>query len=248
MHGRRVLVTRAAEQAAPLAALLEQKGATPVLCPLIETVEPTDNSPLAEAFQNLASYDWLLLTSANTVRFGAGLAPDLPPDLHVAAVGPGTQAAARQVGWNVTLTAKDHVGEGLLEALLSRNGNNVRGLRFLLPRAAEARDVLPDGLSAAGAHVDVVTAYVTRMPAAAAAQLLAILKEHRLDAVLFTSPSTVHNCVRALGRASLGDAVLGYIGPIAAGAARELGLRVDFVADPHSIPDLVAALESWFTG
>ncbi len=247
LRGKRVLVTRARDQAGELIAALESNGAEPLHCPMIETVALSDQGPLVRALQCAAEYDWLLFTSANAVRYvsrAVALRELLGP--RVAAIGPATAAALRAHGLLVHLQPREHVAEALLEAL-----GDVTGLRFLFPRAARARETLPDGLRARGGIVDVVTAYVTRAPPGAGESLRRVFNSGPVDAALFTSASGVQNAVTLLGGADaaaalLGEARLVFLGPVAAEAARRLKLRVDEVAERYTSEGLLEALVRTF--
>lgn len=251
LAGKRVLVTRAAEQADALRELLEARGAVPVVCPTIEVVPPEDPTPLDRALEKLGTYDWVIFTSANGVRFvvdrlaAAGhTVGALFAGVKVAAIGPATAEAARERDLHVDLLPKEYVAESVFDAL---GPAGVKGRRFLLPRAAEARDVLPRAIRDAGGHIDVVTAYVTRVPDGARETLVAALAEGPLDAALFTSSSTVHHFATVAGgeeeaRRVLADTLVACIGPVAAATARKLGLTVGVVADPYTVPALVEAV------
>ena len=173
LSGRRVLVTRAAHQASKLSDGLRALGAEPVEVPIIELRPPASFDPLDHALRQLERYDWLILTSANTVRAIADRAADLklrlepPASLKIAAIGDATAAAARKAGLAVTLVPESYVAESLTKGLT----NLVSGRRVLLARAAIARDVIPVVLRQAGADVDVVDAYSNVMPAGAPKQL-----------------------------------------------------------------------------
>lgn len=255
LAGRRVLVTRAAEQADSLRELLEARGAVPVMCPTIEVVPPEDPTTLDRALEKLGTYDWVIFTSANGVRFVVDRLAAAGHDVgalfagtKVAAIGPATAEAARDRGLSVDLVPKEYVAESVFDAI---GPSGVKGRRFLLPRAAEARDVLPRAIRDAGGHIDVVTAYVTRVPEGARETLAAALGTGALDAALFTSSSTVHHFAQLTGgeeeaRRALSGTVVACIGPVAAATARRLGLSVAVVADPYTVPALVDALEAAF--
>jgi uroporphyrinogen-III synthase len=136
---------------------------------------------------------------------------------------------------------KEYVAESLLEALTA---DDLAGKRVLLPRAAVARDVVPVELTRRGAIVDVVEAYRTVVPADAADHAREVLgrKPHWIT---FTSSSTVRNFVAVAGSRALSGVKIASIGPITSATARELGLPVDVEADPHTIPGLVAAIQSF---
>lgn len=238
LFGRRIVVTRTRTQASSLAHRLRRLGADVVQVPAIEIVDPDDGgAALRDALASIDGYDWLVVTSPNgagrvcaEVRDARALA-----GVQVAAIGPGTAAALRAHNIEADLVPERFVAEGLLEAFPAPPDG---GGRVLLARAAEARDVLPDGLAAAGWHVDVVAAYRT-VPAT-------VTDEQReriaaADTITFTSSSTVSNTVAALGADAL-PPVVACIGPVTADTARSFGIEVAVEADVHTIDGLVAAL------
>jgi hydroxymethylbilane synthase len=239
LAGVRVMVTRADAQAGGLTRLLEERGATVRVCPVIEI----QNLPVeVSRFANLDQYDWCLFTSANGVeRFFelvAEAGSTMPVRVRVGAIGPETAARLRQHGVVAELVPARFIAEDLADALPAAV---VRGKRILLPRAAGARDVLPDRLRAAGAVVDVIETYRAIAPAELSARLPATLAG--IDIVTFTSSSTVRNFTAALNGASLpAGCRTACIGPITAATARELGLRVDIIAQEYTARGLAEAL------
>ncbi|MGH9129261.1 MAG: uroporphyrinogen-III C-methyltransferase [Acidimicrobiales bacterium] len=233
---RRVVVTRSASQASTLSSLLAGAGAEVVEVPVIAQGAPADRgAALRSAAIEVGCYDWVVFTSANAVeRFMALLrdARDLGA-ARVAAIGPGTAGAL--ASWRVVadLVPERSVAEGLVEAFPAPPGRG--GGKVLLPRAAVAREALPEALRAMGWACDVVEAYVTVRPPVSA-ELLA--RARGADAITFTSASTVSGWLE-LGEETPGLVVC--IGPVTAGAAVDGGLHVGAVADPHSIEGLVAA-------
>jgi len=255
LSGKRVLVTRAGEQAGSTAALLRELGAEAVVVPTIVIVPPGDPAPLAKAIGDLraGAYAWVAFTSANGVErtwqaiVAAGGDGQVFGAARLAVVGPATAQALAGHGLPADVVAEELRGEGLAEAMLAamKVEGEARG-RVLLPRAARARDALPEALRAAGCTVDVVAAYETRPVTGAAMESLAVeLAAGRLDAVTFTSSSTVDNLCDALGpRAAslLGHARLASIGPLTSETARSRGLRVDVEAQESTVAGLIRAL------
>lgn len=253
LAGRRVLVTRAAHQAGKLSDALRALGAEPVEVPVLEIQPPKNPEPLDRALRQLSQYDWLIFTSANTVRavgeraaaVGLSIAEVLIP--HVAAVGEATAAAARNAGFAVALVAETYVAESLVECLADRVANK----KILLARAEIARDVIPDALRAAGASVDVVDAYRNVLPEAAPALLRAAL-EAGIDAATFTSSSSVTHLADAARIAGSAFPFVGVpaisIGPITSATLRELGCEPAAEARRSDIPGLIAATVSIFSG
>jgi len=233
MFGRRVVVTRAREQAAEAVALLQEMGAEVVELPMVEFAAPADGgAALRGAAQRLAAFDWVVFTSANAVERVFAEVRDARAfgGANVAAVGAKTAEALARHGVVADLVPERYVAEGLLDAFPDGPG------AVLLPRAEVARDVLPDGLRAKGWRVDVVDAYRT-VPARPSAQELE--RAGGADAVMFTSSSTVTHFVALAERV---PPVVACIGPVTARAAEAAGLHVDVVAEESTVGALVAAL------
>ena len=249
LSGSRVLVTRAADQSAEIVSALRELGAEAVVVPMIRLAPPEDLSEVDAVLGRLASYDALLFTSANAVRFFAARAEeighsaleDAPP---AACVGPITAEAARRAGFSVALVPCDRSDAlGLLEAV-SKHWPP-RGRRFLLPQAEVARPALAKGLRERGASVDAVTVYRTVAADVDADALREQLRGRRLDAVTFTSPSTAENFAALLDEESLkaaAECTIAAIGPVTAEALRRLGLPPDWVSDEPTMRALVEGL------
>lgn len=244
LAGLRVLVTRAREQAGDLVALLAAAGATPLVLPAIE-IRPAPPGPLDEALRRMDAYDWVVLTSVNGVRAvferlsALGLSAGIFAGISVAAIGRATAAALEERGVRVDFVPEEFVAEAVVAGLAARG---VGGRRILLPRADIARDALPEGLRAAGATVDVVVAYLTRVPEDAPVEPLDALRAGEVDIVTFGSPSAVRNVLALAGGRLPERVTIACIGPITAAAATGLGLRVDIVAEEYSMPGLVEAI------
>jgi uroporphyrinogen-III synthase len=253
LTGHRILITRPRQQAADLARRLEALGARVIALPAI-AIEPMDDpSRLDAALGELATYDWIVFTSANGVRAFADRLRALGIDwtarhrARIAAIGPATQAALEVRGVAADLVPGEYVAEGLVAAL-----GNVAGQRLLLPRADIARETLRDELRLRGAEVDEVAAYRTVAQALAPELLERVFRTERVDALTFTSSSTVRGLVESL-RASghdpgtaLEGVVLACIGPITATTLRAYGLEPTVVAQEYTIAGLVAALVEHF--
>jgi uroporphyrinogen-III synthase/uroporphyrinogen III methyltransferase/synthase len=252
LAGRRVLVTRAAHQIGKLREQLREVGAIPVEVPVLEIQPPVSFERLDASLQEFSSYDWLILTSANTVRALVDRAKKLRmplvqhESLKVAAIGDGTVKAAMEAGLEVTLVPASSVAESLVEALEGR----VDGARILLARAAVARDVIPDALRVAGAQVDAVDAYQNGIPAGAPEQLRRALAEG-VDAATFTSSSSVTHLKAAARVAGLNWPLAGVaaisIGPVTSKTLREEGWEPAAEAQVSDIPGLVKAVAEHFT-
>ncbi|RIH88357.1 uroporphyrinogen-III synthase [Calidithermus roseus] len=242
LKGKRVVITRPLEQSGELRALLEGAGGIPILFPTLAT----EAIPLSTSqhFRH-HTYDWLLFTSANGVRYGleylaaSGLA--LAPSTRIGVVGAATAAALEPYGLKADLIAQKSSAEGLLEALRARGP--LAGQRFLLLVAEEARGELFEGLKAERAFVERIPVYRTVL-GHPNPEALAALREG-FDAAVFASPSSVRGWV-ALAPGIVPPKVV-CIGPTTAQAARECGLGVDCVADAQSAAGLLEALEKVFT-
>jgi uroporphyrinogen III methyltransferase/synthase len=248
--GRRIVVTRSRAQAAQLRALLEREGAEVIDFPTIRLLPPSDYAPVDRAIASLGEYRWVVFTSQNGVmaftdRMRAlGWDPHMLRGARLAAIGPGTARALEAQGLRVDLAPAEFRAEALVAAF---EGQDLRGARVLLPRAADARGVLPEGLRHCGAAVDVVAVYRTELEREHSPEVRRRLLAGTVDAVAFTSASTVRNFVALLhpdAQRVLAGVLVACIGPVTADAARDLGLTVGVIARTYTIPGLVAALRS----
>ncbi len=249
LQGLRVAVTRPAAQAEEFLRGLRELGAEAVSHPTIRIQEPSDPEPLRRAVHSLERFDWVVFTSVNGVaRFwhaleAAGAVGPWPVHLLVAAIGPATAEALRARGVAAEVVPDEYVAEAVAEALIGVH--ELAGRRILLPRAAEARKVLPQRLRAAGALVEEVVAYETGPDPEGIGALRAALDRGELDLVTFTSASTVRQFVTQAGT-DLGNARVAVIGPVTAAAAREVGLRVDVEARDYTVEGLLTAIREHF--
>jgi uroporphyrinogen-III synthase len=248
LTNKRILITRTRHQASDLAAQLEALGATTILIPTIEIVPPNSFHALDAALTCLRTYDWLVFTSPNAVEAFHRRAQflhltQLPK--HIAVIGPATLNAANAIGLTVDLLPPQYIGESLAEALLPE----APGKSFLLVRAAEARDTLPQALTAAGAIVTIAEAYRNQLPAESmqALQTLFASPETYPEAITFTSASTARNLFALLEAANLTlppSITLASIGPITSEALRDLGHPATIEAAEPTIPALIQSLLS----
>jgi uroporphyrinogen III methyltransferase/synthase len=245
LTGVRIVVTRARDQAGALSAKLAALGAEVIEFPTIEIRPAEDYRPLDEALARLASYDWLIFTSANGVRFFLERVRQCGADLkslraRICAIGPATRRAVEALSLKVDLVPAEYIAESLVAAFASEN---LAGKRILLPRAAVARDVAPVALAAQGAHVDVVEAYHTVIPDGAPALASQIFAGARKpDWITFTSSSTVINFVAAAGADALDGVRVASIGPVTTAAARQHGIRVTIEASKFTTDGLIEAI------
>ena len=253
LFGKRVLVTRAVHQAGSLAQLLRDEAAQPVLAPTIRIEPPADPSELRRAVKALRRYDWIVLTSANAAEalfaaiVEAGLDSRSLGDSKLCAIGSKTDGVLRNHGVRADLVPTVSQAEGVVEALGPKLGE---GIRVLLPRAEVGREILPDSLRARGAEVEVVPAYRTVPPGPREAQRIReLVHPEELDAVLFTSSSTVRHLWAVLGDGAaerLARVPLFSIGAITTKTAADLGLPIAATAGHQTIEALVEALRSYY--
>ncbi|MCI0432113.1 MAG: uroporphyrinogen-III synthase [Gemmatimonadetes bacterium] len=248
LSGRRIVVTRAAHQAESMATAVFAAGGEPVLVPAIVVAPPESPTALDDALRRLTGHDWVLFTSANGVEASFARAEALGLDtddwgrVRVAAVGPATAGALARWGVRTRAIPDEHRAERVVDVL-----GGLPGARVLLLRGDLAGSDLPRALEARGARVHDVVAYRTlpAPPDARAAQQVS-----GADVVTFTSASTVRGLAVVLGpswRDTLAGRVIASIGPATSAAAREMGLRVDVEAVPHTVPGLIAGLERFWT-
>jgi uroporphyrinogen III methyltransferase/synthase len=239
LFGRSVVVTRAREQASELRDRLEALGAEVIELPAIAI------EPLEFVVPPLHRYGWIVFTSANAVAafFDRGLARSgfdgrALSGVGVAAIGLATEMELVAHGIRADLMPDHFVAESLLEAFPAPSAPDER---VLLPRAEQARDVLPDGLHEKGYGVDVLPVYRT-VPARLDPEVLERVRSGGVDAITFTSSSTVTNFCDAVREIPEPQPTVVSIGSITSKTAEECGLRVDAEAAEHTIDGLVATL------
>jgi len=249
LSGMRVIVTRSVDQATILSKKLRNLGATTIEIPMIEILPPSDTGQIDNSIQNLSKYDWVIFTSVHGVEFFLQRMAILQTPISclnyvkIAAIGPATSAAIQSIGRN-----PDYVPSEFLSASIVAGLDGLQGKRVLLPRADIASKKLPMQLRDKGASVDEVVAYQTVIPRELNCDRLRMVLESGVDMVIFTSPSTVRNFANALGyvnvRKDLSNATIACIGPVTAEAAKQLGMDVSVIANPHTIDALVEAIIS----
>ena len=252
LFGKRILITRTRPQAGRLSAILAERGALPVEVPAIKIEPLEDYAELDGHLQRLGDYDWTILSSENNVQIVFGRLKEMGLDARafhgtqVVALGPATARALGDRGIHADLVPRRYVSEGVIEAM-SEIG--VSDASVFLPRSSAGRESMVDGLAALGADVTQVPAY-RPVPAVESRELIREALEEGVDAVTFTSSSTVRSLIDLLdgdvGR--LSGVKVACIGSITAGTAAEHGLRVDAVAAVSTVPGLADALECLFEG
>lgn len=247
--GQGVVVTRSREQASDLVVHLESLGACCFEFPTIEIAPMPDRAPIKAAVARLSEYDWLVFTSVNGVRLfwdvlrEQGLDARALAKNKVAAIGPATAQGLAERGIAADFVPEKYVAEDVLQGLLARGA---AGKRILIPRAQEAREMLPDELRKAGAQVEVLPVYQTLPVASGAEDLLAALENGEIHYVTFTSSSTVTNFLAMITperfAAYRPKLRLACIGPVTERTLAANGFQGDIQPEDYTIPALVDAV------
>jgi uroporphyrinogen III methyltransferase/synthase len=253
LFGRRIVVTRAREQASSFKAILSGLGARCIEFPTIDIQPPPSWEQLDAAVAGLSDYHWAIFTSVNGVRFFmerlhvARLDSRAFSGTRIAAIGPKTAEALGCFGLKPDLVPEEYRAESILEGMA---GDEIKGQRILIPRAMVARDILPDTLRERGALVDVVQAYQTVVPTGRKDRILEELNRGEIDCITFTSSSTVTNFVGLFESHEITSfpsaTAIACIGPVTAKTARDNGLKVDITPSEYTIESLVAAICGYY--
>jgi uroporphyrinogen III methyltransferase/synthase len=249
LFGKRIIVTRSRDQASTFAEMLIDRGATTIEFPTIDVVPPASWDELDSAIDAVETYDWIIFTSANAVKFfmerlrGSGKDLRLLKGVNICTVGPKTAESLEQYGLRADMIPAEFKAEGVLAAL---GGVKVKGQRFLIPRAKVAREIIPEKLREQGAEVTIAVAYENVRPAADTDRIKKMFMESKVTAVTFTSSSTVHNFIEILGqkeyKALLTGITIACIGPVTAKTAEDFGMKTDIMPKEYTIPAFVDAI------
>ena len=254
LASKRIVVTRAPEQAHELVHALVGMGAEVLLLPTVGFAPAEDNDALDAALYNLDDFDTVLLTSQNAVRFmvarwhalGMGAELGASREQLIAAVGAATVEAAINEGMVVDYVAKNSTGESLVEELRS----SLAGRHVLMPRSDRADKRLPKTLEAAGARVTEVVAYRTLAPESLDPGILESVRRAEVDAIVFASPSSFHNLCDSIDAAELASLSariqFAAIGPTTAQALREAGARVEIEANESSAAGFADSIAKYY--
>jgi uroporphyrinogen III methyltransferase/synthase len=257
LFGRRIVVTRAREQSSGFLGRLAELGAECIEFPTIETVPPEDWEPLDEAIRSLENYHWLLFTSVNGVKAFFKRLDFLGRDVRdlkgikLGAIGPKTAAAIHEKGLRPDLVPDEYRAEAVVSAFKRESAG---GLRILLPRAAVAREVLPEELAKMGVSVDVVTAYRTVKPKNERDRVKEMLEAGDIHMVTFTSSSTVRFFVEMFEAEGvrlkqwMKKTVVACIGPITAKTAETYGFNVNVTPREYTVAALADEIVRYFSG
>ena len=245
LFGTKIIITRAADQAAEFSERLRALGADAIELPVISLVPPLDPAPLDRAIENLSDYDWLIFTSINGVRFFMDRLDQSTHDLRslkarICAIGPATRKAIEELHLKVDVMPEEYVAEALVKAFTEQN---LAAKKVLLPRAAVARDVIPQELAKLGAQVDVVEAYRNVVPLNAPERAREIFNAGKKpNWITFTSSSTVKNLLAIAGREALEGVRIASIGPVTSSTLCAHGLNVDAEAKQFTLDGVIEAI------
>ena len=254
LSGRRIIVTRAADQAGEFSAMMTSRGATVLECPTIQLIEPTSWAELDAAIATLNDFNWLVLTSVNAVRFffqrlnSLGLDARALGSCKVCAVGPKTAEAIAGHGIRPDLIPPDYKAEGIVAEFAKLE---ISGQRILFPRVDRAREVIPQKLEQMGARVTAPVIYRNVLPERLCPETLLALEKRCIDCITFTSSSTALNMAEQLGADLLADMLKGVavasIGPVTSKTCRDLGLKVDIQPNEFTLSALSDSIQQYFS-
>lgn len=251
LFGHRILVTREhVEGFDPL----EELGAEIIGFPTIEVVPPEDYKELDDSIDKITTYDWLIFTSRNGVKyfFKRFLGKDMDirelKGIKICAIGAKTAEELKHYGLKVDLVPEEFRAEGLIQAIQQCEGSNLKGLRFLLPRAEKAREIFPEKVRELGGEIDVPVTYRTIRPESRGKRLRRFLKEGRISIATFTSAATFNNFTEIMGKDAedlLNGVTIAAIGPVTARAVEKAGLHVDIMPEKTTIEAMVEGIIKW---
>ena len=253
--GKTIVVTRARQQASDLVKQLAELGAECIECPTIKIVPSDNKTPMIDAIERIVDYDWLVFTSVNGVLSFFEQLFDMEKDVRIlghlklCTIGPVTAQQLMAYGLKTDILPKTYRAESVVEAFRQES---IKGKRVLLPRAKEARKVLPESLREMGAIVDEVTAYQTIAVSDHQKDVIERIRQAEIDMVTFTSSSTVTNFCDLFPETIQSDVfkekvTIASIGPITSETARNKGLLVSVEAESFTIPGLVQIITEHYS-
>ena len=239
LFGKKILITRARSQASKLSAMLSALGAKCIEMPAIKIVKPSDDYKAADtALEQIHRYDFVIFTSENGVKHFferlqlKNLDTRSLANSKIAAIGSATSEELSNHGINADFVPTEFRAEALVELLKDK----VKGKRILIPRAEDAREILPQELIKFGADVEIVPIYRT------ISAIEGTINLDDIDLVTFTSSSIVKNLVNAVGAGALKNIKTAAIGPITAETIKKFGINIDIEAEEYTINGLVEAI------
>jgi uroporphyrinogen III methyltransferase / synthase len=257
LQGLTILVACSAKKLAELVSGLRAMGGTVLPFPVIEAKEIEDMHLLDHSLESLREYDWILFTSAYGVRFFLQRLNEYAVDMtsrtmpKLCAIGPATAAELKEFGYDASLVPERFLAEGVLDALGKYHGGiqNLAGKRILLPRALNARELLPTALAKAGAWVDVIPCYQT-VRGQIDADVLLQLRKKDPDLIVFTSSSTISNLFETLGleagKQLLHHSTVAVLGPVTGNTAQSFGKSPEIIPKENTVASLIEAIGGYY--
>ena len=243
LRGQKVLVTRPLDQSRELAERLAALGAVIAVQPAIQISGPSDWAAVDAALARVGSFDWLVFSSANGVRYLLDRMWSTGGDLRrlggvrLAAIGSGTAEALAQYHLRTDLTPREFRAESLAEALAVE----AAGRRFLLARASRGREVLAEQLRTAGGHVEQVVVYCSTDVREADEAVASELARGEIAWITVTSSAIAQSLHRLFGD-QLHRSRLASISPLTSAALRQLGYEPQAEATEYTMAGVVAAI------
>jgi uroporphyrinogen III methyltransferase/synthase len=265
LFGYRILVTREHMEGFER---LEELGAEILEFPTIEIIPPANYAELDSSIENIASYQWIVFTSRNSVKYFFRRFFERDKDIrelkgiNICAIGSKTAQEVRKYGMRIDLIPEEFRAEGLIESFvklsripLARSGQktqhtsgSLKGMRFLMPRAEKAREIFPEKIRELGGQIDIPVAYRTVKPESRGKRLRRFLREGRISVATFTSAATFHNFREIMGDDAdeyLNGVPIAAIGPVTAKAIEKAGLHVDIMPKEATIEAMVEKIIQW---
>lgn len=260
MFGQRILVTREHMEGFDV---LEDLGAEVVQFSTVEIAPPETWADIDAALDRVQTYDWMIFTSANGVKYFFGRMIEREIDIRelrgirLCAIGPKTARAIQQFGLRVDLVPEEFRAEGLIEAMTTigrsqgasgEGAKSLSGMRFLLPRAEKARNIFPDKVRELGGSIDIPVAYRAVKPEYHGKRLRRFLQEGRVTVVTFTSAATFNNFREIMGEDAdelLNRVAIAVIGPVTARAVEKAGLRVSIMPEEATVEAMIDSIRNW---
>ncbi|MDI6891004.1 MAG: uroporphyrinogen-III C-methyltransferase [Thermodesulfovibrionales bacterium] len=254
MFGYRILVTKEHPEGSER---LEELGAEIIEFPTVEIVPPESYDELDKSIDKIATYDWLIFTSRNGVKYFLKRFFEKDRDIRdlkgirICAIGSKTANEIKRYGLKTDLIPDEFHAEGLIKVFSQQSAfGSLKGIKFLLPRAEKAREVFPEKIRELGGEIDVPVTYRTTKPESRGKRLKRFLKEGRISIATFTSAATFNNFVEIMGEKAdelLKGVAIAVIGPVTARAVENAGLKVDIMPREATIEALVEEIIKWAT-
>ena len=254
LTGRKIVITRSADQQKEFAVLLSSLGAETVRFPVIAITPPDSWDAADRAIENIKKYDWIIFTSVNGVlsftdrliKLHKDVSETLN-DIKICAIGLKTAEVVELYGLEVDFIPDEFRAEAVADGFMEMGSP---GRNVLLPRAQVGRELLPGELARMGMKVDVIPVYKTVRPDADVTGLRSMLVNREIDAVTFTSSSCVKNFLEMIGldeyKILLTGVKIACISPVTSDTVRKYGLSVDIIPDRYTVADLAGAIGRYY--